>query len=139
MQHEAILDKKRKLDTIQPCTNTEMPETALGFFMFLQVIDEYPFCYMVKIDPMQDQIIYEDLLQFEKSMIAIKMNNHDPESLYALYEGNVVRPERHIAWLEFCHKISTRKNPETSQYIILNRETSHEIQKARWFVSFSSR
>ena len=75
--------------------------------MFLQVIDEYPFDYMVKIDPVQDQIIYEDLLQFEKCMIAIEMNHHEPESLYAMYEGNVVRLERHVAWLEFCHKIST--------------------------------
>ena len=139
MQHETIPDKKRKIDTIDPCISTETMETALGFFMFLQIIGEYPFNYIVKIDPVQDQIVYEDLLQFEKSMVAIEMNNHEPESLYALYEDNVARPERRVAWLEFFHAIATRKNPEKSPHFILNRETSHEIQKARWFVSFSSR
>jgi len=139
MEHEPIPDKKRKIDTIDPCVSTEMVENALGCLMFLQIIGEYPFNYMVKIDPVQDQIIYEDLMQFEKSMVAIEMNNHEPESLYALYEGNAVCPERHVAWVEFFHKISARENPETSQYFILNRKTSHEILKARWFVSISSR
>jgi hypothetical protein len=139
MEHEPIPDKKRKIDTMDACINTETVETALGFFMFLQIIGEYPFNYMVKIDPVQDQIIYEDLMQFEKSMVAIEMNNHEPESLYALYEGNVVCPERHVVWLEFFRKISARENPEKSEYFMLNHKTSHEIQKARWFVSFSSR
>ena len=139
MQHEPIPDKKRKIDTTNPCISTEVSETALGDFMFLQIIGEYPFNYMVKIDPAQDKIIYEDLLRFENSMITIEMNNHEPESLYALYEDNVARPERRVAWLEFFHTIATRKNPEKSPHFILNRETSHEIQKARWFVSFSSR
>ena len=140
MQHEPIPDKKRKIDTINHCiNNTEVPETALADFMFLQIIGEYPFNYMVKIDADQDKIIYEDLLRFENSMITVEMNNHEPESLYALYEDNVARPERRVAWLEFFHTIATRKNPEKSPHFILNRTTSHEIQKARWFVSFSSR
>jgi len=92
MQHESVPDKKRKIDTINTCISSEMLENALGYFMFLQIIGEYPFNYMVKIDPVQDKIIYEDLLRFEKSMTPIEMNNHELESLYAPDTGLRVTP-----------------------------------------------
>jgi len=74
-----------------------------------------------------------------KSIISIEMNNYEPGSLYMHYEGNVPRPERYDAWLKFFHTIYTRGNPEKSKHIILNHESLHEMQKARWFVSFALR
>ena len=134
MQHEPIPDKKRKIDTADSCISTELPQEN---FMFLQIIDEYPYNYLVKIDPVQDKTIYEDLLEFEKSKITIQMNNYEPKSPYTLYEGNICRPERHTAWLEFFHNISLRKI-EKSEHIMLNRENSHKSQIARWFGSFTN-
>jgi len=106
--------------------------------LFLQIIDEYPYNYLVEIDPVEDNIIYEDLLEFERSKITIQMNNYDPESLYYLYEGKVCRPERFSAWRNFYMTISQCKTPEKSEYIELTRENVHKIQKARWFMSFGS-
>jgi len=122
MQHEKTTDS---------CISTQMP---LENFMFLQIIDEYPSNYLVKIDPIQDKIIYEDLLEFERSKITIQMNNYQPESLYMLYEGNVCRPERYTAWSNFFRNICFNKIPEKSEYILLDRENLHKIQKARWCV-----
>ena len=145
MQHESIHDRKRKIDTTDSHVSTEYPETIPTFvlpeekIMFLQIIDDYPYNHLVTIDPVQDKIIYEDLLEFERSKVTIQMNNYEPESLYTLYEGNIARPERHVAWLEFIRQISVGKNPEKSKHIILNREYFHKIQKARWFMSFCLR
>lgn len=141
MQHGPTADKKRKIDpadpgisteTVQPIPTFDLPQENL---MFLQIIDEYPSNYLVKIDPIEDTIIYEDLLEFEKSKITIQMNNYDPESLYTLYEGNVCRPERYNAWSNFLRNVSFRKIPEKSEYILLDHENLHKIQKARWFVT----
>ena len=131
MQHERNADNKRKNDTVDANIITGVSE---GDFMFIQVIDEYPFNYVVQIDALQDTIIYEDLLEFEKSNVTIQMNNYDPESLYVLYEGNAVHPDRYAAWSRFIHDTVTRKNLEKSKHITLNRDSLHEIQKARWFV-----
>jgi len=122
MQHENTLDS---------CISTKLPEETL---MFIQLIDEYPYNYLVKIDPVEDKIIYEDLLEFETSKITIQMNNHQPESLYMLYKDEVCRPERFAAWKKFLSNISLCKTPEKSEYILLDRENLHKIQKARWFV-----
>jgi len=136
MQYEPITDKKRKFDNADSYISTELPQEN---FMFLQIIHEYPYNCLVKIDPMQDKSIYEDLLEFEKSKITIQMNNYELESLYTLYPGNVCHPETHTTWLEFFHNNSLRKTSEKSQHIILDRENLHKIQKAHWFVSFCSR
>jgi len=103
--------------------------------MFLQIIHEYPYSYLVKIDPVQDKSTYEDLLEFEKSKLTIQMNNYEPESFYILYTVNVCCPERH----GFLHNISLRKPHEKSQHIILDRENLHKNQKSIWLVSYCSR
>ena len=145
MQHESIHDRKRKIDTTDSHVSTEYPETIPTFvlpeekILFLQIIDDYPYNHLVTIDPVQDKIIYEDLLEFERSRVTIQMNNYEPESLYTLYEGNIARPERHVAWLEFIRHISVGKNPDKSEYFLLNREDCHKIQNARWFVYFCLR
>ena len=79
--------------------------------MLLQIIYEYPYNCLVTIDPVQDKIIYEDLLEFERSKVTIQMNNYEQESFDTLYDGNITRPERHVVWLEFIRHISVRKNP----------------------------
>ena len=135
MQH--IPEKKRKIDTTPLLGgSTESLETipTEEHFMFLQIIDEYPSNYLVKIDPVQDKIIYEDLLEFEKSKVTIQMDNYQPETLYMLYEGNVCHPERFTAWKQFFMNICLGKTPDKTEYIQLDRDNLHKIQKARWFV-----
>ena len=134
MQYESTPDKKRRMDTVDFTADTVVQD-----LMFLQIIDEYPYNYLVKIDPELDRVVYEDLLQFEKSKLTIQMNNYEPESLYALYEANAARPDRYVAWMQFFRNISSLKNPEKSKHIVLNRENLREIHRARWFVSFSLR
>ena len=131
---EHIAEKKRKINTV----STELMETipTEEHFMFLQIIDEYPSNYLVKIDPVQDKIIYEDLLEFEKSKVTIQMDNYQPETLYMLYEGNVCHPERFTAWKQFFMNICLCKTPDKSEYIQLDRDNLHKIQKARWFVCY---
>ena len=115
--------------------STQLPQDNI---LFLQIINGHLYNFLVEIDPVEDNIIYEDLLEFERSKITIQMNNYDPESLYYLYEGKVCRPERFTAWRNFYTTISQCKTPEKSEYIELTRENVHKIQKARWFMSFGS-
>jgi len=136
MQHNPTPDKKRKTELADSSTGPRVPGKHL---MLVQIVHERLYTYLAEIDPELDRMIYEDLLEFEKSKIDIHMNNYEPESLYTLYEGNVARPDRHIAWVKFFHDISCRKNPDKSKYFTLNRESLCEVQKARWFVSFCSR
>jgi len=102
----------------------------------LQIIDEYPRYDFVKIDPVEDKMIYEDLLEFEKSKITIQMNNYQPETLYCLYIGKVCRPERYTAWLDFFRKNFTDENYDKYELFIQNRESSPKVTKARWFVCY---
>jgi len=115
--------------------STQLPQDNI---LFLQIINGHLYNFLVEIDPVEDNIIYEDLLEFERSKITIEMNNYDPESLYYLYEGKVCRPERFTAWRNFYTTIFLCKTPEKSEYIELARENVHKIQKARWFMSFGS-
>jgi len=134
MQRERAPDKKRKINAEDTGITTTVPEV---FLMFLQIIGEYPYNYLVVVDPLRHKLIYEDLLEFEESKITIEMNNHEPESLYTLYEDKVARPDKHVAWMEFFNDTSARKNVENSKHILLNRESLPDIAKARWFVCFS--
>ena len=136
MQHEGTCDKKRKINVVDACITATVP---VVLWMFLQIIGEYPYNYLVEIDPLEDSLIYGDLLEFETSKVTIQMNNHEPESLYTLYDDNVARPDKHAAWMEFFRNTATRKNAKKSEHIVLNRESVADIQKARWFVSFCSR
>jgi hypothetical protein len=136
MQHERAPDKKRKITADDTSISLTVPQDSV---MFLQIIGEYPYNYLVVVDPLRHALIYEDLLDFEKSNITIEMNNHEPESLYALYQDNVACPDKHVAWMKFFHDTSTRTNVDNSKHILLNRESMPEIAKARWFVCFSSR
>jgi hypothetical protein len=142
MQKDLLKDKKRKIDAVDSHVNTEILEqieSPLQSHVFVQIMDDYNYNFLVAIDPLEDVIIHEDLLEFEKSKISIQMNNCDPESLYELYEDKIARPERRVAWMKFFHDISLRKNPDKSEIVMLNREDCYKIQKARWFVTFSSR
>jgi len=136
MEHERAADKKRQLDAEDTSIGVTVQNDLL---MFLQIIDEYPYNYLVVVDPLRQALIYEDLLEFERCNVTIEMNHHEPESLYALYQDKVARPDKHVAWMEFFRDTSTRKNVDNSKYILLNRESLADIAKARWFVCFSSR
>jgi len=142
MQKEYLKDQKRKIDAVDSHIDTEILEpmqSSLQSHVFVQIMNEYNYNFLVAIDPLEDGIIHKDLLEFEKSKVPIQMNNYEPDSLYELYEDKIARPERRVAWLEFFHAIILRKDPEKSEIIMLNREDCHKIQKARWFVTFSSR
>ena len=93
---EHIPEKKRKINTVNTEPLETIPTSALPeeHFMFLQIIDVFPRYYLVKIDPVEDKIIYEDLLEFERSKITINICQFEPESLYILYEGNVYHPKQ---------------------------------------------
>jgi len=137
MQHEHSHGKKRDCDAAGSRIDSVPLQTSLK--MFVQVGDDSLYSYLVDVDPELDKTIYEDLCAFEKSGVVIQMNNYEPGSLYELYGGDVARPERHAAWVDFFHAIVICKNPDKSQYIILNRESLHKIQEARWFVYFCLR
>ena len=99
-------------------TPTSAPEVlnlyqllSKGKIMLLQIIYEYPYNCLVTIDPVQNKISYEDLLEFQRSKVTIQIKNYEPESLDTLYDGNIARSERHVVWLEFIRHISVRKNP----------------------------
>jgi len=142
MQHDPTLDKKRKIETADSCISSETLETIpTSVFpqenlMFLQIIDVYPRYYFVNIDPVENRIIYEDLLEFERSKITIQMNNYQPQTLYCLYEGKVCHPERYTAWLDFFRKNFTGENLDKYELFTLNRESSPKVTKARWFVCY---
>lgn len=129
--------KKHTIKTADPSSTTETLETVPTeeHFMFLQIIDVFPRYYLVKIDPVEDKIIYEDLLEFERNKITINILQFEAESLYMLYEGNVSYPERFAVWVNFCHERFT--NPDTSNQFELNHACVSQIQKARWFVCVS--
>ena len=71
MQHETTSDKKRKINVVDTCITATVP---VVFWMFLQIIGEYAYNYLVKIDPLEDSLIYGDLLEFETSKVTIQMN-----------------------------------------------------------------
>jgi len=142
MQNESMNYKKHKIDVVDSRMKTEFVEdmqSSRQAHMFVQIMNEYNYNYLVVIDPVKDAIMHKDLLEFEKSKIQIQMNNYDPQSLYDLYEDKIARPDRHVAWLKFFKDISLQPNPQKSENIVLNREDCYKIQKARWFVTFCER
>jgi len=68
---KSTCDKKRKINVVDACITATVP---VVLWMFLQIIGEYPYNYLVEIDPLEDSLIYGDLLEFETSKVTIQMN-----------------------------------------------------------------
>jgi len=131
----AIPVKKRKIDAQDTPRDEEnlKPLSTNENTLFIQIImDAYPANNLVKIDPLENEIIYKDLIKFESSGIKIEMCLQDLESLYKLDGGKVWSPARIEAWNKFVSNIVNSKIGKT---IELNQRNMQEIQKARWFMT----
>jgi hypothetical protein len=131
------MNKKRKTTT-QTQAATATPATSFSVasktsektsypmdLMFIQTAcDDFANGYLVPIDPLQHKLVYENVMQFDKSDNRIE--------IYLPFLGSPVGDTTVQAWTEFCHSEYVKSHEIESKASNLAK-----IAQARWWVWYT--